>query len=744
MTDHFPASTIVNGVMLNQVQQEAVMHDRGPQLVFAGAGTGKTRVLTAKIAHLIQRKNIAPGNIFAATFTNKAAREMQRRVETIVGIGCMGLWIGTFHSLCARILRREAQSIGYTSSFSIFDTDDQLSIIKKSMKDLKIDERTMPPRMALHSISNYKSACIPYQDLEGKQTNYFEQELIRIYCAYQKSLVRQQAMDFDDLIANCVYLFRSSEETLIKYQRLFKHVLVDEYQDTNRAQFNLVKLLAQAHGNIFVVGDDDQSIYGWRGAEIENILSFEKVFPGTATFKLEQNYRSTKTILDFANAAIAPNNRRAPKRLWSPREGGEKVTVLRFRDDRHEADSIGSAIKDLIGSGVKGGDIAVLFRTNAQSRLFEESLRKKRVPYVLVGGTSFYERREVKDCLAYLRLLVNPLDDVSFLRIMNVPPRGLGDKARETLSGRAAQTNRSLLQLLLDDKESGAGVRAEKGLSELRTIFSLLVDVNNRQESPYEILKQTLSLTGYLDLLDGEDSEDARSRVENVNELTNALAVWSEENIGKGLSAFLEEIALASDVDKWKKSDETVNLMTLHCAKGLEFKFVFLVGCEDGILPSRQNFDEENKIEEERRLFYVGITRAIESFKMAWADQRMRFGSIIPGMPSRFLRPIPVELYSFSDLSSSLDETRESTAYQAAPRSSMNKQPQGPSRLAHDDFSQETVEYRVGQRVKHKLYGQGKILSLSGFGVDLHLTVLFSDGSHRKLMAKFANFEHGQ
>ena len=730
----------VSTVILNQVQLEAVAHDGGPQLVFAGAGTGKTRVLTAKIAYLIQKKNIAPANIFAATFTNKAAREMQRRVEAIVGIGCMGLWIGTFHSLCARILRREAPFIGYTPSFSIFDSDDQLSLIKKTMKDLKIDERTMPPRMALHSISNYKNACVPWQDLEGKQTGFFEQELIRIYCAYQKSLLKQQAMDFDDLIVNCVYLLRSHEELLQKYQRLFKHVLVDEYQDTNRAQFTLVKLLALAHGNIFVVGDDDQSIYGWRGAEIENILSFEKVFPGTATFKLEQNYRSTKAILEFANAAILPNSRRSPKQLWSSHEGGEKVTVMRFRDDRHEADSIGDAVKGTIDSGVKGGDVAILFRTNAQSRLFEESLRKRRVPYVLVGGTSFYERKEVKDCLAYMRLLANPMDDVSCLRIVNVPPRGIGDKAREVLMDRAAASGRSILRTILDDKESGAGGRAEKGISELHTIFSLLIDLNERQESPHEILRQTLMLTGYLDMFDADDSEEARGRIENVNELTNALAVWSGENPGKGLSAFLEEITLATDVDKWKKSDETVNLMTLHCAKGLEFKYVFIVGCEDGILPSRQNFDDESKIEEERRLLYVGITRAIESLKIAWADQRMRFGSIMPGMPSRFLRPISLELYSFNDASAFVDN-REVTLSRAASQLSQSKRP--PSSASDSDFSQETVQYRVGQRVVHKLYGQGKILSLSGFGVDLHMTVLFSDGTHRKMMAKFANFEHG-
>jgi DNA helicase II / ATP-dependent DNA helicase PcrA len=732
------SSPVLSRVILNKIQLEAVEYDGGPQLVFAGAGTGKTRVLTAKIAHLIQKKNIAPGNIFAATFTNKAAREMQRRVEELVGVSCAGLWIGTFHSLCARILRREAPLIGYSPSFSIFDADDQLSLVKKTMKELAIDERTMPPRMVQHSISNYKNACVSYRDVEGKQANFFEQQLIRIYAAYQKSLLKQQGMDFDDLIANCVYLLRSNGETLHSYQGLFRYVLVDEYQDTNRAQFYLVKLLAQAHGNIFVVGDDDQSIYGWRGAQIENILSFEEVFPGTATFKLEQNYRSTKSILDFANAAIAPNARRAPKQLWAQREGKEKVAVARFRDDRHEAEAISDAVKKLIETGTRGGDMAVLFRTNAQSRLFEQSLRKRRIPYVLVGGTGFYERKEVKDCLAYLRLLVNPMDDVSCSRVINVPPRGIGDKAREALAARAAESGRSLLQVLCDESQSPAGPRAEKGVSELRTVIMLLADLKERGESPHEILKQTLALTGYLDHYDAEDSEDAQARIENINELVNALAEWSAENPGKGLEPFLEEITLASDVDTWKKTDETVNLMTLHCAKGLEFKSVFLVGCEDGILPSRQNFDDESKIEEERRLLYVGVTRAIESLTIAWADQRMRFGSIMPGMPSRFLKPIPVDLYRFSDASSYI-EARPGPVRREAP---VSASPKSPAPYIADDFSQETIQYRVGQRVVHKLYGQGKIISLSGFGVDLHMTVLFSDGTHRKMMAKFAHFEN--
>ena len=737
MINPLTAEPVTSKVILNNVQREAVVYPEGPQLVFAGAGTGKTRVLTAKIAYLIQHNGLAPNHIFAATFTNKAAGEMKNRVEDITGIACAGLWIGTFHSLCARILRRESGKIGYMPSFSIFDKDDQLALIKKTAKDLAIDERTMPPRGLLQAISKYKNACIPPGDVEGTG-NFFEQEVFRAYKEYQKNLLQQQAMDFDDLITNCVYLFRGHTETLAQYQGLFKYVLVDEYQDTNRSQFYLVKLLAQTHRNIFVVGDDDQSIYGWRGAELDNILSFEKVFPGAAIFKLEQNYRSTQAILSFANAAIAPNCVRADKRLWTARQGGGTVTVTRYRDDRQEAETIGDKIRRLLHEGNRGGDLAVLFRTNAQSRLFEDSLRKRRLPYVLVGGMSFYERKEIKDCCAYLRLLVNPMDDISCGRILNVPARGIGDKTREALMDQARQTNRSLLQVVLDEQMDYGSVRAVKGIEEFRTVFLLLSDLISQHETPQEILQQMLTITGYMNMLEDEDSEEAQARLENINELMNALATWSIDNPDKGLSEFLEEISLATDVDKWNKSDDTVNLMTLHCAKGLEFKTVFIAGCEDGILPSRQNFDDDDKIAEERRLFYVGSTRAMDVLEVSCAEQRWRFGSVMPMGASRFIEAISPELYRLVDMSAfveMLDHASHPVKY--GPKSVRAAAP-----VAHDDFSQETVQYRVGQHVLHKLYGQGEILSISGFGVDMRMTVLFNDGSRRRMMAKFADFEH--
>jgi DNA helicase II / ATP-dependent DNA helicase PcrA len=573
-------SGFIEGIVLNPVQKEAVLYDAGPQLVFAGAGTGKTRVLTAKIAFLIKEKGISPHHIFAATFTNKAAREMRLRVESLTGLPMNGLWIGTFHSLCARLLRREAARFGFVPSFSIFDADDALAQVKKTVRELQIDERTMPPKTILSALSRYKNACIPPQELAGKQGGYFEQECVRVYTAYQGSLARQQAMDFDDLLSQSVYLLRRDEDVRRSYQSLFRYVLVDEYQDTNLAQFYLVKLLSGAENRVFVVGDDDQSIYAWRGAQVENILSFEKVFPGTKVFTLEENYRSTEAILSFANAAIMPNTVRAAKTLWTGKKSGCGVIVTRYRDDRTESESVCEAVKAALSRGVKARDIAVLFRTNAQSRLFEDSMRKRRIPYVLVGGMSFYERREIKDCLAYLRLCVNPKDDLSCERILNVPPRGLGDKSRELLVGRARQTGVSHLSVICGEQYPATygNVRAQKGVSHLKEVFSLLNSLVKDNASPHELCSEMLTLTGYLTVFEGEDSEEAESRIENINELLNALAIWTDENPQRGLAEFLEEISLASDIDRWEQKDEAVNLMTLHCAKGLEFSTVFIVG----------------------------------------------------------------------------------------------------------------------------------------------------------------------
>ncbi len=734
--------SILDKLILNPVQREAIVYDGGPELVFAGAGTGKTRVLTAKIAWLIER-GLFPAQIFAATFTNKAAGEMRTRVEQLTGLPTQGMWIGTFHAMCARILRREGSRLGYLPSFTIFDGNDQVTAMKKVLKGLQIDDRSMPPRSALGAISKYKNACIPPEKLDDADRGFYEREIIRVYHAYQKSLFGQQAMDFDDLLANTVYLFLRAPDVLQRYRSAFGYVLVDEYQDTNAAQFQLVKLLSQASGRVFAVGDDDQSIYGWRGARIENILSFEKEFDGTRVFTLEQNYRSTSSILNFANAAISGNTVRADKKLWTDHGRGDAVAVSRYRDDRQEADGVADRITELLRHGVKGGQIAVLYRTNAQSRVFEEVLRRRRIPYLLVGGMSFYERAEIKDCLAYLRLLVNQKDNVSFERIFNLPARGLGEKAYEALAALAADKNRSMLEALLESGVDTLPPRYRQGFAEVREIFTLLVDLENRHEPPSAIVDEMLKLSGYMDMLTDDDSEESSGRIDNIAELVNAIAIWTNEHQEAPLAAFLEEVTLAADVDTWEQKDEAVNMMTLHSAKGLEFRCVFLVGLEDGIIPSRQNFDDPVKIEEERRLLYVGITRAMRILECSHVDYRRRFGDVMPQIPSRFLESIGAELYTPRDKSNyfgmpSMPESKKPERRPLAP--SRMPVAAGPS-FAPEAFSQETVEFRQGQQVRHKLYGQGRIVQISGFGEDMKLSVLFNDGSRKKLMARFANFE---
>jgi DNA helicase-2/ATP-dependent DNA helicase PcrA len=733
-----PPATLLERLILNQAQKDAVVYDGGPQLVFAGAGTGKTRVLTAKIAWLIEVKGIAPGAILAATFTNKAAREMKDRVENLTGLSCAGLWIGTFHSLCARILRREGRAIGFDASFSIFDSDDQTSVMKKVLRELAVDERAMTPAAALSLASRWKNECIAPADALARSTGFRDQQAARVYDAYQKALRAQDAMDFDDLLSNAVLLLRTSADTLERYRRSFHYVLVDEYQDTNRAQFFLVKLLAGDSGRVFAVGDDDQSIYGWRGAQVENILSFDSEFAGTRVFRLEENYRSTTPILDFANAAVEPNTRRAAKKLWTGRGAGDAVCVTRYADDRRESEAVCRAIQRQTSGGAKACDILILFRTNAQSRSLEDALRRSSIAYTLVGGLSFYQRKEIKDCLAYLRLLVNPRDNVSFERIMNVPARGLGAKAHETLVALARERGQPALDCIFD-AGTPAEVRDHKGIVELRGIFTELRGLAAGGETPHEVLNRMLTLSGYVTMLESEETEEAEGRVENINELVNAMTLWSEEHDGGTLLQFLEEVALISDIDTLTAAEDRVSLMTLHSAKGLEARHVFITGVEDGILPSRQNLEEEDRVQEERRLFYVGITRARDTLNCSYTNQRWRFGSVVPMQPSRFLDAIAPGLYRFVDDSQRFDAPAPPRGHAAAAAA----RPEHARREIRfdDSYSQETVEFRMGQHVRHKVYGIGRVLSVSGFSDDLRLTVLFNDGSRRKMIAKFAGLE---
>ncbi len=768
MTNAMEAQPILERLVLNTVQKKAVACEQWPQLIFAGAGSGKTRVLTAKIAYLIEACRVSPAHIFAATFTNKAAREMQTRVEELIGIPCDGLWIGTFHSLCARILRREAHRMGYSSSFSIFDADDQLRVTKQAMRELELDEKAMPPKKVHSVISRFKNECVPPDEVDTTKMSYFDREIVRVYERYQDLLQRQNAMDFDDLITNAVYLFRGYSQVLEGYRNVFRYVLVDEYQDTNASQFALVKLLGGAHRNVFVVGDDDQSIYGWRGAQVGNILGFEETFPGTRVFKLEQNYRSTKKILQFANSVIRNNSRRVEKSLWTTTDDTTDVVLRRYRDERQEADSVVERIAELIGKGYRPGQIGILFRTNAQSRVFEDVFRRRNIPYVLVGGISFYERKEIKDCLAYLKILVNPKDDVSCGRILNVPARGIGAKSVETLSAEARRGNRSLLETILAGEGQLKSGRAQKGIDSFREALVEVRELYEMGEAPDEIMRTILRVTGYIDSLENEDSEESETRINNINELVNALATWSSESeTPRGLEKFLEDVSLATDVDRWKDSDDAVNLMTLHSAKGLEFDVVFVVGLEDGILPSSRDSENEARVEEECRLLYVGATRARKILELSYADQRWRFGYVVPMTPSRFLSTIPEAHYRLIDMAGSFSspvgftpsgmrpeyksrgaapgrgmhakQVRKPTPPgPSTPRPATQKAPKAPE---YDEFSQDMVQYRMGQYVSHAKYGRGKVLSISGFGPDMRLTVLFGNGNRKKMLAKFANLE---
>ncbi len=707
---------------------------------------------------------------------------MRERVAKLTGLNCDGLWIGTFHSMCARLLRMEARHIGYNSSFTIYDTDDQQSLMKTILKERGIDEKSLQPKSALHRISSYKNSCIPFAELDGTGKSYADRELISIYGAYQDALKRCNAMDFDDLICNTVYLLHGNEEVREQWRKRFEHVLVDEYQDTNTAQFRLIKLFAGSHGRIFVVGDDDQSIYAWRGAKIENILGFAEQFEGTKVFKLEQNYRSTTSILDLANSVIANNTVRADKKLWTAGEPGREVVTSEFRDDRHEADKVSDKIARLLRDGSKPGDVAILYRTNAQSRSFEDVFRKKKIPYVIVGGLSFYERKEIKDCIAYLRIIANPKDDVSFSRIINVPARGIGDKTQEKIAAAALAQNLSMAEYLAGaDAESFTGT-AKKGLVQLSKLLSGTTELYTGDFPPKDILEYVLKETGYINLLEAEDTEEARGRIENISELLNAIEEFSDDNPDGTLLQFLEQITLVADIDKWEPG-QAVTMLTLHSAKGLEFPHVFLTGLENGIMPSFANMDDKAKLEEERRLLYVGITRAMKTLDISYCKSRLRFGQWTIMGPSMLLNSVPDGMYRFVDEAAMFDyfEPDEPLTPRSSPSPSRSfgssdrfpsrqagggyQQPYGrkeppqpswksaardaavkPTRKVleapnYDEVSQVEVVLRTGLRIGHAEYGAGKIVHVSGFGADTRIEVLFDSGDRKKMMAKFAKFE---
>jgi DNA helicase-2/ATP-dependent DNA helicase PcrA len=749
------------GHALNPAQREAADHVHGPILVLAGAGSGKTRVLTTRIAALIDRHGVPPERIFAATFTNKAAGEMKHRIGRLLGRDPSGLWIGTFHSLSARLLRREAELLGFGRQFTIYDEDDRLSLIKRLMEQRGHSTKLFPPRAVQSLISSAKNRMVPPADLVGVSPfDRLAQVAADVYAAMGPALKTANAMDFDDLLLHPLTLFKEHPDRLRAYQARFSFVLVDEFQDTNRAQYELVRLLG-AHGNVFAVGDDDQSIYGWRGADVRNMQEFLKDFPGARLVRLEENYRSTQVVLDAANGVIGENTGRIGKTLVTRRSGGESVTLLAAADERDEAEWV---VRELERRSAAGdwsyGDMAVLYRTNAQSRALEEAFRRAGIPYRLVGAISFYERREVKDLLAYLRLLANPADDEAFLRAVGVPRRGLGETSLATLLRTAAQWHKSLL-------ETARGAEAitdlRPNVREAFRQFATFIDglaVRARRQPPAEVLEAVIRAIDYEALLHAEGPEGA-DRWENVRELVASAANWSEEvtdeSEGTPLERFLAEAALLSSADTVVGREDGVTLMTLHTAKGLEWPVVVLTGLEHGLFPLARAEEQPDGLEEERRLCYVGLTRAKDKLYLTWARARRRGGELRPGMPSRFLRAIPpgiVEERRTTSLWAPDWGTRGGAERRPGGRFGSHAAPSGsarptgrpsdrPSAPPPEEVSQDAPRYVKGERVRHRRFGSGTIQGLTGTGRDLKVSVAFDDAEVgvKQLLVAYAGLE---
>lgn len=717
---------------LNEPQREAVHYTEGPLLILAGAGSGKTRVLTHRIAYLIEEKGVNPWNILAITFTNKAAGEMRERVDAIVGYGAESIWVSTFHAMCSRILRRYIDRLGYDNNFTIYDTDDQKTLMKDVCKYLQIDTKMFKERSLLGMISSAKNEMITAEEYALQAEGDFNRKKIaQVYTEYEKQLKANNALDFDDLLVKTVQLFQTQPDVLESYQNRFRYIMVDEYQDTNTVQFMLVSILAGKYKNLCVVGDDDQSIYKFRGANIRNILNYEQVFSDTKVIKLEQNYRSTTTILDAANAVIRNNKERKEKVLWTDNGPGDKIQFRQFDQAFDEAEYIVNDIKNNVDSGKrKYNDCAILYRTNAQSRMFEEKLVVSNVPYKIVGGINFYARKEIKDLLAYLKTIDNGKDDLAVRRIINVPKRGIGLTTINRVQEYAISREIGFYETLLAaDGIPGIGRSAGKLES-----FAALIEhfkAESEQMTIPELLDEIIETTGYVDELKADSDIEAESRLENIEELRNKIVAYEEsceEEGGKAtLSGFLEEVALVADIDSLDENTDYVVLMTLHSAKGLEFPHVYMVGMEDGLFPSRMTVDSDDptELEEERRLCYVGITRAKEELTLTCARRRMMRGETHYNVMSRFLKEIPTEL-----LSSGVLYEKEVKPF------SMTKPAQQFKVSKGDDPG-----YDVGDRVRHVKFGEGMVTQITEGGRDYEVTVEFDSVGVKKMFAMFAKLE---
>ncbi|WEZ01103.1 DNA helicase PcrA [Bacillus subtilis] len=726
---------------LNPVQQEAVKTTDGPLLLMAGAGSGKTRVLTHRIAYLMAEKHVAPWNILAITFTNKAAREMKERVESILGPGADDIWISTFHSMCVRILRRDIDRIGINRNFSILDTADQLSVIKGILKERNLDPKKFDPRSILGTISSAKNELTEPEEFSKVAGGYYDQVVSDVYADYQKKLLKNQSLDFDDLIMTTIKLFDRVPEVLEFYQRKFQYIHVDEYQDTNRAQYMLVKQLAERFQNLCVVGDSDQSIYRWRGADITNILSFEKDYPNASVILLEQNYRSTKRILRAANEVIKNNSNRKPKNLWTENDEGIKISYYRGDNEFGEGQFVAGKIHQLHSSGKrKLSDIAILYRTNAQSRVIEETLLKAGLNYNIVGGTKFYDRKEIKDILAYLRLVSNPDDDISFTRIVNVPKRGVGATSLEKIASYAAINGLSFFQAIQQVDFIGVSAKAANALDSFRQMIENLTNMQDYL-SITELTEEILDKTEYREMLKAEKSIEAQSRLENIDEFLSVTKNFEQKSEDKTLVAFLTDLALIADIDQLDQQEEesggkdAITLMTLHAAKGLEFPVVFLMGLEEGVFPHSRSLMEEAEMEEERRLAYVGITRAEQELYLTNAKMRTLFGRTNMNPESRFIAEIP------DDLLENLNEKKETRAMSARkmqPRRGPVSRPVSYASKTGGD----TLNWAVGDKAGHKKWGTGTVVSVKGEGEGTELDIAFpSPVGVKRLLAAFAPIE---
>jgi DNA helicase-2/ATP-dependent DNA helicase PcrA len=718
---------------LNKEQQQAVKTTEGPLLIMAGAGSGKTRVLTHRIAYILLEKGVNPYNILAITFTNKAAREMKERINGILGGAADEIWISTFHSMCVRILRRDIDRIGINRNFTILDTTDQLSVIKGILKDKNIDSKKFDPRGILSAISSAKNELIDAKQY-GKYTgNYFENIVSDVFEQYEKRLLKNHSLDFDDLIMKTIQLFKRVPEVLEYYQRKFQYIHVDEYQDTNKAQYQLVHLLAAKFQNLCVVGDSDQSIYGWRGADIANILSFEKDYPNAKVILLEQNYRSTKNILQVANHVISNNVKRKPKNLWTDNEKGEKIQYYRADTEQGEALFVTGKIKELVETKQrKFSDFAILYRTNAQSRAMEEMLVKANIPYTIVGGTKFYDRKEIKDLLAYLRLVANLDDDISFVRIINVPKRGIGATSLDRIAQYALQNEMSMFRALGEVERIGLSAKAMKAC---REFYQMLSGLNQMQEylSVMELTEEIIKRTEYREMLQAEKTLEAESRLENIDEFLSVTKNFEESSEDQTLIAFLTDLALVADIDQLDKEEnvkDAVVLMTLHSAKGLEFPVVFLIGLEEGVFPHSRSLMEENDMEEERRLMYVGITRAEEELYITNAQIRTLYGHTNINPASRFIEEIPDE---FIDR---LNEQKRNVPVRD------QHQVRPVFRPAQSTTGGEDIRWRAGDKAIHKKWGVGTVVSVKGEGDHMELDIAFPiPVGIKRLLAKFAPIE---